>query len=94
MPLKDKGARLAYYRAYTKRRYAEVTKVILAAKDRPCADCGQEYPSYVMDFHHRDPKTKSFDVSKAHTRSLKSLRAEIAKCDVLCANCHRIREHS
>ncbi len=62
------------------------------AKDRPCDRCGGRFPPIVMDFHHRDPATKEFDVSRAG-RSYAKLAAEVAKCDVLCANCHRM-EHS
>jgi hypothetical protein len=47
-----------------------------------------------LTFHHRDPSEKSFGLcdGKAERRSWKELRAEIAKCDLLCANCHMI-EH-
>lgn len=60
-----------------------------------CMDCGlaSEYES-VYDFHHRDPSTKLFEV--ANTNKFKnSLWSEVVseamKCDLLCANCHRIR---
>lgn len=46
----------------------------------------------VLDFHHRDKQTKEFSIAKA-TRSGYSrerILQEIAKCDVLCANCHRL----
>jgi hypothetical protein len=63
------------------------------AKDKPCADCGHSFPSYVMDFHHRDPSTKLFGIGDA-PRGKQQLIAEVAKCDVICANCHRERDHS
>lgn len=48
----------------------------------------------VLSFHHRDPRQKRFDVSQGANRrvGLKTLFEEIAKCDVLCANCHLIVE--
>lgn len=61
------------------------------AKDVPCMDCGIKYPPYVMDFdHHSD---KSFELAGASSRflSIKKVIMEIKKCDVVCANCHRIR---
>jgi hypothetical protein len=59
-------------------------------KSRPCADCGNEYPSYVMDFDHVGEKLEA--VSRmVPSYALKRLQSEIAKCDVVCANCHRIR---
>lgn len=62
---------------------------------KPCLDCGRKYPSYVMDFDHRDPSTKEFSVSSAFRvgTSKERVEAEIAKCDLVCANCHRERTH-
>ena len=61
-------------------------------KNVPCMDCGKKYPPYVMDFDHRDPSTKSFTISQRRaTISLQALENEIAKCDIICANCHRER---
>lgn len=54
-------------------------------------DCGVHYPSYVMDFDHRDPSTKKGGVGKFVSVGWKSLKEEIAKCDLVCANCHRER---
>ena len=43
-----------------------------------------------MDFHHKDPSTKVFEIgSKGYKYSLEKLKEEVAKCDVVCANCHR-----
>lgn len=60
-------------------------------KNKPCMDCDQVYPPYVMDFHHRDPSQKSFEVGELVAFSLKRMKIEIEKCDLICANCHRIR---
>jgi hypothetical protein len=49
-----------------------------------------------MDFDHRPGETKCFNLSIAagQTRlSWEKMEAEIAKCDVVCANCHRERTH-
>lgn len=60
-------------------------------KDMPCADCGKRYPPYVMDFDHLGEK--NFALSKVQGRSARTLTVEAAKCDVVCANCHRERTH-
>lgn len=66
--------------------------IMRKAKDVPCADCGQRYPPWVMDFDHvRGHKTGN--VSQMLDVSLDALRREIAKCQVVCANCHRQRTH-
>jgi predicted HNH restriction endonuclease len=47
-----------------------------------------------MDFDHRPGETKAFEISQMLGKvSMETLEAEIAKCDIVCANCHRIRTH-
>jgi hypothetical protein len=63
-------------------------------QSNPCGDCGDLYPRYVMDFDHRDGSEKSDIVSQLINQlSWRRLREEIAKCDLVCSNCHRIRTH-
>lgn len=77
------------------RRRKTLRAIIQDAKARPCVDCGVQYPPYVMDFDHRDPSGKSASVGEMVGRtSLARMVAEIAKCDVVCANCHRVRTHA
>lgn len=74
------------------RRRERRRKILAEAKDVSCADCGIKYPPYVMTFHHRDPRTKINNVANMVSEGIERLLAEIAKCDVLCANCHAERE--
>lgn len=68
--------------------------LIQQAKDVPCNDCGIKYPYYVMDFDHRIPSQKSFTIASNISKySLDQIKNEISKCDIVCANCHRIRTH-
>ena len=60
-----------------------------ALKDGPCTDCGGRFPPECMDWDHL--RDKKFDLANANTRSPASILAEIAKCELVCANCHRIR---
>src|SRR5271166_744608 len=71
-----------------KRREDELRK----QKERPCTRCGGKFPSYVMHYHHRDPSTKIESVSNLINRQgpRQMIDAEIAKCDLVCANCHAI----
>lgn len=61
----------------------------------PCYRCGNFFPSFVTDFHHRDPAEKKFKVSKAlcNTMSWSKILEEVEKCDLLCSNCHRFEEY-
>ena len=58
-----------------------------------CFDCNVESYPEIYDFHHRDPSKKDFSISK-NSKTFESIRAELNKCDLLCANCHRIRHYS
>jgi hypothetical protein len=60
----------------------------------PCCDCGQTFPQCCMDFDHRDPRTKLARVPALIANSgWARILAEVDKCDIVCANCHRLRTH-
>lgn len=58
-----------------------------------CIRCGEKHPA-CLDFHHRNPEEKDVVLARAYMAgwSRERILVEIAKCDVLCANCHR-KEH-
>jgi len=56
--------------------------------DKCCIDCGEPDP-VVLEFDHRDPNEKRIGISSMLTFSQEAILAEIAKCDIRCANCHR-----
>lgn len=60
-------------------------------KSGPCTDCGGTFPPVAMDFDHRPNEIKLKEVSKISTFA--AVDAEIAKCDLVCANCHRVRTY-
>lgn len=54
-----------------------------------CIKCGESHPG-CLDFHHRDPSTKEYSISvSGPSLGRDKLLIEIAKCDILCVNCHR-----
>ncbi len=108
MPYKDVKKRREYQREYMQRWYLEnKAKHISYVRNRDmrmqiwfkgykstlmCEICGENHPA-CLDFHHIDPREKKFSVSTRRDRpSMEALKAEIAKCRVLCSNCHR-KEH-
>lgn len=56
-----------------------------------CADCGYNEHPAALDFDHLPGSVKLFNIGQEKYRSQKQLREEIAKCELVCANCHRIR---
>ncbi len=69
-------------------------ELLAALRNVPCADCGGRFPKAAMDFDHRDPASKRYTVSRMLLRaSTEDIRTEAAKCDVVCANCHRMRTY-
>ena len=57
----------------------------------PCMDCGGRFPAVCMDFDHRPDEVKLFGIMRNYELKKETLEAEIAKCDIVCANCHHIR---
>ena len=61
-------------------------------KDVPCADCGGKFDPVVMDFDHvRGEKLFNISVGVGTGQGIRKILAEIEKCEVVCANCHRLR---
>ena len=62
---------------------------------KPCADCEKVFPGEVMQWDHLPGFQKLGDISldfRGHSRE--EILAEIAKCDLVCTNCHTIRTFS
>lgn len=58
-----------------------------------CSICGFSHPA-ALDFHHKDPSTKEFNLGAIGCSvSKEKIIEEIEKCDILCANCHRIHHY-
>jgi hypothetical protein len=61
-------------------------------KSGPCADCGLTFPPVCMDFDHLgDDKTQIVSRLVYGNASNARVLAEVAKCELVCSNCHRIR---
>ncbi len=82
-----------YYDASKAARLAKLEKLHTLKSDMgPCMDCGMTYHPYVMEFDHREDEEKIASVSSMlRMCGWDKILAEIAKCDLVCANCHRMR---
>ena len=81
------------YREGYERSHAEKKRIIDEGRSGGCIKCGEDRLP-CLDYHHRDGKAdKVGDMARMRRFSIQRLLAEIAKCDVLCANCHRWHHH-
>ena len=78
------------YQLNSRKKYNNYLKEI---KNKPCLDCKKKYPYYVMDFDHLNPKEKIGNIRVLANKMIPmaKLEKEISKCELVCANCHRIR---
>ena len=75
----------------TKLRRVEIRRFIInLLQSSCCADCGID-DWRVLEFDHRDRKLKKFNLADSTQYSIKKVKEEIEKCDIVCANCHNIR---
>lgn len=72
----------------------KITKYIQEVKQAAkCADCGENYPYWIMEFDHLGDKLFTIGQRNGRSTSLDTIKVEIAKCEIVCANCHRNRTH-
>lgn len=104
MPYKkdDPRAKEARLRWYYKNRDKAIGRTIAYRKElrrfvlslkKKCERCGETH-SACLEFHHLDPSVKEHGFSRIHQLNSKpKIEEELAKCIVLCANCHRKEHH-
>ena len=80
------------HKEFRKNKRRERASLIDELKRVPCTDCGVSYPTVCMDFDHVLGE-KKFHIGSAVMREIKWSRVEeeLAKCEIVCANCHRLR---
>lgn len=60
-------------------------------KSAPCVDCNLQYYPWQLQFDHTDPSLKEFNVARMYIKNKGTILKEIAKCEIVCANCHTMR---
>ena len=58
-----------------------------------CVDCGMEDPRLLEFDHVRGTKRKALSYMVSRGYAWKTIKAEVDKCDIVCANCHRLRTY-
>jgi lysyl-tRNA synthetase class I len=60
-----------------------------------CCKCGYNAHPAALDFNHKNPLEKSFSIGARSTGlTIEQLKEEISKCEILCANCHRVHTYT
>lgn len=84
---------MSVLRQQSERRQEMLTKINEIKANTPCADCGKYYHPVAMDFDHIGTN-KTQDVSRiVRTGTWEDVVAEMAKCELVCSNCHRVRTY-
>jgi len=92
--LRNKQLQISRVRVSRVKRRDRLAEWINEFKRQPCVDCGGDFPPYLMDFDHVvGEKLDDICGMKMRTVAREAIRAEIEKCEVVCANCHRARTH-
>ena len=78
-----------------RKRGQEIKAELIQQMGGGCNKCGYNRCQEALDFHHIDPSTKSFPLTKRElgNKSRETIFEEAAKCKLLCANCHREEHH-
>lgn len=77
---------------YMRNRREGRKALILRLKSVPCADCKNDFHHAAMHFDHLPGTEKRFNIGERYAHvSEQDLLDEIAKCEVVCANCHAVR---
>ncbi len=69
-------------------RRRRVKETLVAEAGGHCQLCHYSRCLAALEFHHLDPRTKAFGVSRRGAHSIDRLRTEVRKCVLLCSNCH------
>lgn len=90
IPRPSRPVAMAERKAVEKLSQRERNRVLIQERKRnPCLDCGGTFHLEAMEFDHRSDKR--FEISQARDVSTVRLLEELGKCDLVCANCHRVR---
>lgn len=81
-------------KAHALQRQRELKRQCVEYKGGVCEDCGREGHQAIFDFHHLDPSVKDFSFGSLRITKMNDvIKAELDKCVLLCACCHRLRHY-
>lgn len=93
MPYKDIEKQREYGRVMMNKQRLERKIKAVEYKGGKCIKCGYNKCIGALQFHHRDKKTKKFQIGGCDITDWEVIKKELDKCDLLCANCHHEIEY-
>jgi len=77
-----------------KKKHSDKMRIKIAnyKLEEGCTDCGYRGHHAALEFDHITPSIKFYNIANMTRWSWKNILKEIEKCEVVCSNCHRIRE--
>ena len=96
MPYKDPEKQRAYNNEWTRKRALRLREELDAIKvERGCVDCGYNADARALEWDHIIPRGGNHvpTVSRLMAHGRRRVMEEIEKCEVRCANCHRIKTY-
>jgi len=88
----QRPATKALFAAYSRRRHSAYAARLAAIKlASGCLDCGYRAHPAALHFDHRPGSQKRFNLALGWGRTIQAVEDEMAKCDIVCANCHHVR---
>lgn len=85
--------RVKEYASWTARRHRVMDEMDSIKLEAGCCRCGYKEHPAALEFHHTDPSTKTDGVARLYMGRRERLDEELAKCEVICANCHNIEHY-
>ena len=83
--------RASYYASRDRSQQKIRDWIIQYKQSHPCVDCKGYFHPAAMHFHHLDPATKVDGIASLSRYSLRRVKDEVAKCELVCANCHAVK---
>jgi len=71
-------------------RRRRIKQLAIDYKGGKCEICGYNTCNGALEFHHKDPTEKEFNIARSgHCRTWENTRQELDKCILVCSNCHK-----
>lgn len=77
------------YRIIENQNQRQEKQKMVDYKGGKCERCGYNKCIAALEFHHKDPTQKDFDISSGPSFKMKKMKNELDKCNLLCSNCHK-----